>query len=287
MESRIDKYKDDEYKPSRVEKNKDLYKMIYSAYDKFENYKVPLEEKEIDLSNIKKEITSRDEYMKLKKYGEFTNNRIVSREEYDDESNKSEEEVYDIKELLDKVKNDNPSSRKTEIREEKYLDRLHLKDNAKTNLEKMKEEYEEVILDNDEEEKLSNTANLSLEILSDLKSGGDTVVTPPMKSEDEDTEDDIPFKRIKKEEKEEVEEKPEKNNNNDDEEVADDSFYSDIYKFKKKDFEEDDDDDEDEEEYDDEETEEGNKFLFRILVILSIIILMGLIAIYIIGYFSK
>ncbi len=271
MESRTDKYKDKEYKPSRVEKNKDLYKMIYTAYDEFDNYKVPLEEKEIDLSKMNKNITSRDEYMKLKKYGEFTNNRIVSREEKLEEKKPKKEEVYDIKELLDKVKNDNPSLRKTEIREEKYLDKLHLKDNVKTNLEKMKEEYEDVKLDSLEEEKLSNTANLSLEILSDLKSGEDTVVTPPMKIED-DTEEDIPLKKIAKKENVIMEES---------EEDEDDSFYSDIYKFKKKDFESD-----NEEEYED-ESEESNKFLFRILIIISIIILMGLIAIYVIGYFSK
>lgn len=272
MESRTDKYKDNEYKPSRVEKNKELYKMVYSAYDDFENYKVPLEEKEIDLSSMKKSITSRDEYMRLKKYGEYTNNRIVAREESHDDNEPDEKEVYDIKELLDKVKSDNPSERKTEIKEEKYLDKLHLKDNVKTNLEKLKEEYEDVKLDSEEEEKLSNTANLSLEILSDLKSGDDTMVSPPMK--EDDTEDDIPFK-VKPKEKDKSKE-----------ENQDDSFYSDMYKFKKKDFESDDSDDNslDEEE---EETEEGNKFLFKILVIISMIILMGLIAIYVIGYFSK
>ncbi len=278
MESRIDKYKNSESKPSRVEKNKDLYKMIYTAYDEFDNYKVPLEEKEIDLSDMKKSITSRDEYLKLKKYGEFTNNRIVSREEKIEESKPKDDEVYDIKELLDKVKSDNPSLRKTEIREEKYLDKLHLKNDAKTNLDKMKEEYEDVILDSEEEKKLSNTANLSLEILSDLKSGEDTVVTPPMKSDEDDIEEDIPLKKTIKSEKKE-DKKEEKITS----ETEDDSFYSDIYKFKKKDFE----NDEDEEYDEDDDTEEGNKFLFRILVIISIIILMGLIAIYIIGYFSK
>ena len=204
MESRIDKYKDNEIKPSRVEKNKDLYKMIYSAYDEFENYKVPLEEKEIDLSHIKKSVSNRSEYKKVKDYGEFANKRVSRLTlDNDNESDTREQEVYDIKELLSRVKNDNNDERKTTLKEEKYLDKLHLKGSVKTNLEKLKEEYEDVRLDEDEEEKLSNTSNLSLEILSDLKSNEDTMVSPPMKEETE--EDDIPFKKTIKIEKEQQE----------------------------------------------------------------------------------
>lgn len=262
METRVDKYKDKESKPSRVEKNQELYQMIYSAYDEFENYKVPLEEKEIDFNHIKKNVTNRSEYMKAKEYGEFTNKRVSRQRIEVDEEKSNKPEVYDIKELLSKVKTDNNDERKTDIREEKYLDKLHLKDNAKTNLEMMKEKYEEVILDNDEEEKLSNTANLSLEILSDLRSNEDTMVSPPMKEEDEE-EKEIPRKKIKQDDNDE-----------------DDSFYSDMYKFKKKDFEEEDLEDED-------FLEEGNnKFLFKILILISFIILIAIILIYLIGYFS-
>lgn len=258
MESRIDKYKDKEYKPSRVEKNKDLYKMIYSAYDEFENYKVPLEEKEIDLSKMNKNITSRNDYRVAKKYGEVTNSSIVSNNFSEEENYKKEKEVYDIKELLNKVKNDDSDDRKTSISEEKYLDKLHLKNNEKTNLQAIKEKYEEIILDSEEEEKLSNTANLSLEILSDLKSNEDTVVSPPMK-DDEDTivtdSEEVKKKNI-------VE--------------KDESFYSDTYNFNDDDFD------------DDDELEEGNnKFLFKILIILSIIILIALIIVYLVGYFGK
>ncbi len=272
MESRLDKYKDIEYEPSRVEKNKDLYKMIYSAYDEYENYKVPLEEKEIDLTSIKKDTMSRGEYQRnyVKLMEEKKEKEILNL----DNNYNSSNEVYDIKKLLDKVKEENPEERKTTIREEKYLDRLHLKDNIKTNLEKIKEEYDDVKLDSDEEEKLSNTANLSLEILSDLKSNENTLVSPPMKEDDE--EDDIPFKKVEKEESKEEKTSIETKE-------MEDSFYSDMYKFKKKDFE-----DEDDDSLLDDEIEEGNnKFLFKILIIISIIILMALIMIYLVGYFSK
>ena len=266
METRVDKYRDKDSKSSRVEKNQNLYKMIYSAYDDFENYKVPLEEKEIDLAHIKKSVSNRSEYKKAKDYGEFANKRVSRQDmDMDNDKNQDDSQVYDIKELLTKVKNDNNDDRVTEIKEEKYLDKLHLKNNVKTNLEKLKEEYEDVILDSEEEKKLSNTSNLSLEILSDLKSNEDTMVSPPMKMDEE--EEDIPYKEIKH--KEEVKEEDE------------DSFYSDMYKFKKKDFENED------EELDDELDDGNNSFLFKILIIISVVILFALIAIYLIGYFSK
>ena len=260
METRTDRYKFNEYKKSRVEKNKDLYKMIYTAYDEFENYKVPLEEKEIDLSNVKKDVTSRSDYRKAKQYGEFTNNKIVGKIDVEEDNDDMKKEVYDIKELLNKVKDDSEDDRRTEIKSEKYLDKLHLKEKEKTNLEIIKEKYEDIILDSEEEEKLSNTANLSLEILSDLKSNEDTLVSSPMKED----EDDITETK--------------KDDNVLD---KDDSFYSDMYKFKKKDFE-----DEDEEE-DDEDIDDGsNKFLFKILIVIAFIILIALILIYLIGYFT-
>lgn len=259
METRVDKYKDKEFKQSRVEKNKDLYKMIYTAYDEFENYKVPLEEKEIDLSKISKNITSRSDYRKVKQYGEFTDNKIVKKEEIEDNNKVYEKDVYDIKTLLSKVKEDNNDDRKSEMREEKYLDKLHLKDKEKTNLDIIKEKYEEIILDSDEEEKLFNTANLSLEILSDLKSNEDTMISPPMKDDEEDKVIDGNNNFVK------------------DDEMDTNSFYSDTYKFDKKDFEG---------EEDDFLEESNNKFLFKILIIIAFVILIALILIYLIGYFS-
>ena len=46
METRIDKYNNKNI-PTRVEKNKELYTKIYSAYDEFENYKIPIDSNEV------------------------------------------------------------------------------------------------------------------------------------------------------------------------------------------------------------------------------------------------
>ncbi len=281
MSSRMDKYKKDDLIPSRSNKNKELYKQVYNAYDEFENLIIPSNAREIDPKDLKKEITSRQDYRKQKELKDITNttDNIVIRKENKKEV-KKEDEVYDINELLNKAVEDKkqPELIGHTLSNEDYLKRLKL-DNRKTNIEKVKEMYEDIQEESMmEDESLMKTANLSLEILSDLKSGEDTVVTPPMKSDEDDIEEDIPLKKTIKSEKKE-DKKEEKITS----ETEDDSFYSDIYKFKKKDFE----NDEDEEYDEDDDTEEGNKFLFRILVIISIIILMGLIAIYIIGYFSK
>ena len=73
MSSRMDKYKNtretEEYIPTRSDKNKELYKQIYNAYDEFENLVVPSNAKEITPMELKKEITSRSDYHKMKEKG--------------------------------------------------------------------------------------------------------------------------------------------------------------------------------------------------------------------------
>ena len=51
MGSRMDKYNNSSDIPKRSDKNKELYRQIYNAYDEFENLVVPSNVKEIDLHN--------------------------------------------------------------------------------------------------------------------------------------------------------------------------------------------------------------------------------------------
>ena len=106
------------------------------------------------------------------------------------------------------------------------------------------------------------TANLSLEILSDLKGDSDkTLVSAPIKTE----------------------ELPEK----------DSDFYSNNYKFSKKDFEGKDDYVSNDEDYEEEEEEEDDnkssngKFFFKILLLIFGIALVVLVLIYFINYFNR
>ena len=261
MGSRMDKYKnnDDSLVPKRSEKNKELYKQIYNAYDEFENLVVPSNAKEIDLASLKKEITSRDDYKKVKDYSDITNNKIIRKEKIQEEQ-RQENEIYDINELMKNAIKDN---KKEDIiptmSNSIYLKKLKL-DDIKTNLDTVKEEFEGIKKETEEEsEELLRTANLSLDILSDLRGDNDdTVIEAPIKDE---------FI-------------PEDNN----------KFYSNEYKFSKKDFEDrevnDNNSDEDDDFYDDEMDSNGN-FFFKILLLIFGIAMIVVIAIYLISYFNR
>ena len=184
MGSRMDKYNSDSNIPKRSDKNKELYRQIYNAYDDFENLVVPSNVKEIDLSNLKKEITSRDDYKKIKDYSEITNNKVV-RKEIIIEEQKKENEIYDINELLNKVVKDKKDDvYVSKLSSDVYLKRLRL-DETKTNLDAVKEMYEDIRKETeDESEDLLRTANLSLDILSDLRGDNDdTMIQAPIKDE--------------------------------------------------------------------------------------------------------
>ena len=263
MGSRMDKYKniDDSSVPKRSDRNKELYRQIYNAYDEFENLVVPSNAKEIDLASLKKEITSRDEYKKVKDYSDITNNKIV-RKEIVQEEQRQENEIYDINEL---IKNAVKDSKKEEeivptMSNGSYLKKLKL-DDKKTNLDAVKEMYEDIKKETEEEsEELLRTANLSLDILSDLRGeNDDTMIGAPIKDEF------LP---------------DEKN-----------QFYSNEYKFSKKDFEDKDANniklEEDEDDFYDDEEEGNGKFFFKILLLIFGIAIIVVIAIYLISYFNR
>ena len=275
MSSRMDKYKNEQTEdiiPTRSDKNKELYKQIYNAYDEFENLIVPSNAREIDPKELKKEITSRQEYRKKKDYDDITNNgsktnNAVIRKEKILEEQEQVEEIYDINELLNKATSESkgPELIEPTLANEDYLKKLKL-DSRKTNIEQVKELYEDIKEESlEEDEALMKTANLSLEILSDLKSdNGKTIVSAPIKNEE------LP----------------------DDDNLLD--FYSNTYKFSKKDFEDKEykelKDDESEEEDDDDDYEDdksNGKFFFKILMLIFGLLLVVLVLVYFIGYFNK
>lgn len=264
MGSRMDKYKADENFSTRSDKNKNLYKQIYNAYDEFENLIVPSNAREINPSELKKEITSRQDYRQKKELEDITdnktNNSVIRKEKITLEQEQANE-IYDINELLNKATNENkkPELNTQVLSNEDYLKRLKL-DNRRTNIEQVKEMYDEIKEESiEEDESLMKTANLSLEILSDLKGDSDkTLVSAPIKNEE------LPS------------------------DAKETDFYSNTYKFSKKDFEgksteEDDDDDDD---FYAEDNGSGS-FFFKILMLIFGIILVILVLVYFINYFNK
>ncbi len=268
MGSRMDKYKEQDNLPTRSDKNKELYRQIYNAYDNFENLVIPSNAREINPSELKKEITSRDEYRKMKDYDEITNNKMntnntVIRKERVIEEQQKENEIYDINELLN---NAVTTKKKIDLVEpslisDDYLKKLKL-DNTRTNIEQVKEIFDDIKDDDDyEDESLMKTANLSLEILSDLKGNDEkTIVSAPIKEELSHSDMTV-------------------------------DFYSSAYKFSKKDFEdkEYEEPDEDEEEEEEEEVNDSGsgKFFFKILMLIFGVLLIILILLYLINYFNR
>ena len=271
MSSRMDKYKQEantEVIPTRSDKNKELYKQIYNAYDEFENLIVPSNAREINPSELKKEITSRQDYRKKRDYDDITNNKTnntIIRKEKILEEQKQEEEIYDINELLNKATSDNkkPELTTSTLANEDYLKKLKL-DSRKTNIEQVKEMYDDIKKETlEEDEALMKTANLSLEILSDLKGDSDTtMMSVPIKNRDiyNDLDNDL----------------------------SSDNFYGSGYEFSKNDFEdkenENDEDDVSDDQYLD---RSGNRFLFKILMLIFGILLVVLVLIYFINYFNR
>lgn len=264
MKTRMDKYKNEEVIPKRSEKHKELYKQIYNAYDEFENLVVPSNSKEITFKEMEKEIKSRSDYLEKKDYEDikYPNNKIIRRERIQEEQ-KKENEIYDIKELLNKAVSEKKENKEIEmtLTKEDYLRKLNL-DNRKTNLEQVKELYEDIQEESEvEDASLLKTANLSLEILSDLKGDNDkTSIKPPIK--DEEMPDDLKEKES--------------------------DFYSNNYKFSKKDFEKSkyekvDDGDDD---FTEDEKHSG-KFFLKVLLLIFGVLLVLIILWFIFNYFNR
>ena len=268
MSSRMDKYKHEEDIPMRSNKNKALYRQIYNAYDEFENLIVPSNAREINPADLKKEITSREEYRERRDYEDIsvkkdTTDKQAIRKEKNVSNEKKETEIYDINELINKAVTENkgPELIEPTLSNGDYLKKLKL-DSRKTNIEQVKEIYEDMREEAlEEDESLLKTANLSLEILSDLKSDNDaTKISAPIK------EEELP------------------------KEIAEDDFYSSNYKFSKRDFEnksfEEDKDDEEDTDIEESDKDSG-KFFFKILLLIFGIALIVFILIHVISFFNR
>ena len=258
MSSRSDRYKQNDSIPTRSNKNKELYKQIYNAYDEFENLIVPSNTREINPKDLNKEITSRQDYHRKRDYDEIVNSdKVTIKSEKIEETKLEKSEVYDINELLNKAVLDTEEEKPSfnPLSNDDYLKKLKL-DSSKTNIEQVKELYEDI--QEEEEEELMKTANLSLEILSDLKGNNDQTMV-----------DAAPIKE---------EELPNKTD-----ETINTDFYSSNYKFSKKDFEGEEDSFEEEEE----DSTGNGKFFFKILLLIFGIILIILVLLYFINYFNR
>lgn len=182
MESRMEKYQEVDIEEfQRSKKNANLYKEIYGNYSDFEDLPISENTNEIDIDNLKSLMGSRP----------IKRKEVVDSQDVNIEENtmviSKEEKVYDINTLLEKAKEENAKIKK-EVPVSRNVP------NYLANLESDKNTREIILKydgDNDDDlpivkeitystskidldEKVVSTSTLSLDILSDLKSSGDT-----------------------------------------------------------------------------------------------------------------
>lgn len=264
MESRMKKYYTEKLKEDvqRTKKNAPLYRQIYGAYDEFENLKLPVSDNEIDITDIGTSVTSREEYRKMKEYGNITNKnaRIVKEEEMEDvkPNIESNNRVYNINEMLASVKGNRTNmDDKVVNTSANYLHTLQTDEEIKTDLEKVKEMYNRISEEFDREEEMDrksdfSTETLSLELLSDLKSDKDTEVMPGFGDDKSHKGDNTKSS----------------SDNSDSGNGLDSTFYEDGYQFNKDDFN-------DDNFFDGDMDKKGHYFIKSLLVIILIVLLVG------------
>ena len=229
MESRMEKYyKEDLSTFERTKKNQSLYNDISGQIDKLENLPIPDNSNEIDVTNLKEIISSRDEYRKAKDLG-----RTVTMPKVEDVEKKVDNRVYDINVLLENAKNE--INRSAEINNEKKINTNFLTTLEDAKIPKNDDAYEISSLTTDKKETVSGDS-LPLDILADLKGDDNTIVTDPI------VKDEVTMiKKIKDGE----------------------TFYSGSFNFSKKDFEE-----EEENFFEEEDNHNGIKIFFLIFGLL-------------------
>ena len=238
MESRMEKYyKEDLSAFERSKKNRELYKEVADTISDLENLPVPDNSNEIDLDGLKKIISSRDEYRKVK---DLERTNIYKKPLIEEEPQK--EKIYDINVLLENAKNE--VNRSNSVNNKKMINANFLTSLEEANIPNSDDAMEVSIPMTNKKESVSNTDSLPLDILMDLKGTENTIVTDPIVKEEVTM-----IKSIKDGE----------------------TFYSGSFNFSKKDFDEEDDD------FLEEKSHTGLKVFFLVLGILIFLVAVYLI----------
>lgn len=212
MKTRMEKYyRDDLSEMKRSKKNQQLYQDVYGKYSDLDNLDVPMNTNEIDLSQLKTMINSRDDYRKAKEYEQISNKHIVPAEQPQERYiEEKQRKIYDINELLEQAKSSRPKEEITNTSTINYLEALRME----AEIIQKNKPVEEFVPPKEEEE--FSTKSLPLEILSDLKPDDNTVVSAPIVEKTQSLEVKEELKKIQ-----------------DDNDAV---FYSGSYKFSKSDF---------------------------------------------------
>lgn len=225
MASRMDRYQ--QTREDRSTKNESLYKKIQesSNYSNIEGIATIEKTNEIDITKVKEMLQNRENYRKQKQYSHLIEKDKEIIEEVDQET--EEEKNYDIKEVLDKAKEEweEPNEEYRSLKNIRYdiLERLNLKTTPEEEKE-LQELIDTIALRNMQENGSSDDVGLLDELKSDTMVGEATSI-----------------KRIieeaRKEEAKQEEQKKEDQTSQFNSDELDKSFYTSSMEFSSKDFE--------------------------------------------------
>ncbi len=212
MDSRSNRYYEDinneVVSSTRSSRNKRLYREVYGKYDDLENLPLDDNTDEIDMSRLKELVSNKKEHSKPAVRENF--NVLEQRKR-----NIDEQKVYDINKILEKAKYENNKLKGNIMPTSKVNKQiLHTLQSTELSLEEInqasfsgeKDEEDNRIHDNtsliedekklemtrelkyrnlDEEETKKESENsLSLDLFTDLKPTGNTIVTKPIRDDD-------------------------------------------------------------------------------------------------------
>lgn len=212
MDSRSNRYYEDinneVVSSTRSSRNKRLYREVYGKYDDLENLPLDDNTDEIDMSRLKELVSNKKEHSKPAVRENF--NVLEQRKR-----NIDEQKVYDINKILEKAKYENNKLKGNIMPTSKVNKQiLHTLQSTELSLEEInqasrsgeKDEGDNRIQDNtsliEDEEKLEMTRelkyrnldeeeakkesenSLSLDLFTDLKPTGNTIVTKPIRDDD-------------------------------------------------------------------------------------------------------
>lgn len=316
MESRAEKYYTDDYiandsslNSSRSSRNSRLYRQVYGRYGDLDNLPIDDNTDEIDMDKLKELVSNRPEVNRTPPSGY---NFDISKKR---KRNIDEQKVYDINKLLEKAKYENNKLKEPEDKiiktSRNILSTLESTELSVSDIKKACQKYEESKIDvypkvekkeesDIKENGLSMTRemkyqtrqisvdplieqvmpdnDLSLDLLSDLKPTGDTIVTKPIKDPDKvSVESNIVKKNSSKEQPffQSLEDTSDIDIIKKDKGI-DADFFTNSYQFSKKDFA-----DDDEDFFDEPKT---HNILKVLLLILAILVFAGVIFYFVLNY---
>lgn len=226
MASRMDRYRQ---KEERSTKNESLYRRIQdsSSYSNIEGIAEFDKTNEIDITRVKAMLQNRENYQKQKQYNTLIEKDEVKHEEVIDDY--EEIKNYDIKEVLDKAKEDwdAPNEKYRSLKNIRYdiLDRLNLKATPEEEQE-LQDLIDTIAMRNMQEE--SNDSD-DLGLLDDLKSNtmvGDASSIKKIIDEAKEEEERVEVEKIEAEKAQQF-----------NVEELDKSFYTSTFEFSSNDFE--------------------------------------------------